>query len=86
MRFFCVVMDCLLCRHCKEGGRDVNAEKTINVMVYYPKSKEDKHNLAKRVAGVHAGAVIGRLDRLDCPNACKLQLLDAIIAADICGK
>lgn len=51
----------------------------VNVIVYYPKTEEGKEELAKRVAEVHADAVIRRLKSLNCPTRQKLELLDAVV-------
>lgn len=51
----------------------------VNVIVYYPKTEEGKEELARRVAEVHADAVVRRLKSLNCPNRQKLQLLDAVV-------
>lgn len=52
----------------------------VNVIVYYPKTEENKLELAMRVAEIHADAVNARIKGLNCPTAQKLQLLDAVIA------
>lgn len=51
----------------------------VNVIVYYPQTEDGKEELARRVAEVHADAVIRRLKSLNCPNRQKLELLDAVI-------
>ena len=51
----------------------------VNVIVHYPKTEAGKEELAKRVADVHATAVIQRLKRLNCPTHQKQALLDAVI-------
>ena len=51
----------------------------VSVIMYYPKTPEGKEILAKRVADVHASAVIQRLKSLNCPTHQKQQLLDAIV-------
>lgn len=55
----------------------------FNVTVYYPQSPGGKQELSRRVAEVHADAVIAELDHLPCPDIQKLALLDAVIAAGI---
>lgn len=52
----------------------------VNVIFYYPKTKAGKEELARRVAEVHADAVIRRIKALNCPTSQKLELLDAVIA------
>lgn len=51
----------------------------VNVIVYYPKTEEGREDLARRVAEVHADAVIQRLKSLNCPTRQKLELLDAVV-------
>ena len=51
----------------------------VNVIVHYPKTETGKEALAKRVADVHATAVIQRLKKLNCPTHQKQALLDAVI-------
>ena len=51
----------------------------INLIVHYPKTMAGREELAKRVADVHASAVIQRINVLNCPTKQKLELLDAII-------
>ena len=53
----------------------------VDVIFSYPKSDAEKEELARRVAEVHADAVIRRIKDLTCPTAQKLELLDAVIAA-----
>lgn len=52
----------------------------VNVIFYYPKTEAGKEELARRVAEVHADAVIRRIKELNCPTSQKLDLLDAVIA------
>ena len=51
-----------------------------HVIVYYPKTEEGKRELARRVADVHADVVHQAIQKLNCPSAQKLELLDAVIA------
>ncbi len=51
----------------------------INLIVYYPKNKEGKEELARRVSDIHAAAVNQRLKSLNCPTSQKQDLLDAVI-------
>jgi len=51
----------------------------VNLIVYYPKTKEGKEELARRVSDVHAVAVTQRIKALNCPTSQKLELLDAVI-------
>ena len=54
-------------------------QKPIRVIVYAPKEKAGQQELARRVAEVHADAVIARIKRLSCSVAQKQKLLDALI-------
>ena len=51
----------------------------INMIVYYPNSKEGKKLLAQRVAQVHADSVMDRIKRLNCPANQKTELLNAVL-------
>ena len=51
----------------------------FNVIFYAPKTETGQKELSQRVASVHADTVVSRLQKLTCPTAQKLQLLDAII-------
>lgn len=51
----------------------------MKIIVHYPKTEEGKQELARRVASVHADAVLSRIKSLDCPDQQKLALIDAII-------
>ena len=51
----------------------------VNVIVYYPKTKEGIEELEGRVADVHAAVAIQKLKALNCPLSQKLDLLDAVI-------
>ncbi len=53
---------------------------SVNIIVYSPKTEVGQKELARRVASIHADAVIARLQKLTCPTAQKQQLLDSIIA------
>ena len=50
----------------------------MNVIVHYPKSSEDIQALQKRVAVIHAQAVISYIQKLSCPKEQKLHLLKEI--------
>lgn len=52
----------------------------VEVVFYYPKTEAGKEELARRVAEVHADAVVRRIKELNCPTSQKLELLDAVIA------
>ena len=53
--------------------------KPVKIILYYPKTADSRLELSKRVAAVHADAVLARLKALHCPEAQKRALLDAII-------
>lgn len=50
----------------------------IEVIVYFPNSKQGQEELAKRVATVHAQMVHAYISRLECPTEQMDALLDAI--------
>lgn len=50
----------------------------MEVFVYYPKANKDMKELEKRVAMVHAQAVIQYIQRMSCPQKQKLQLINAL--------
>ena len=50
----------------------------MNIVVYYPKEKNDVAVLQEKVAKVHAQAVAGYLQHLNCPKEQKLKLLNKI--------
>ena len=49
------------------------------VAVYYPETEEGRAELARRVADVHAAAVIQRIRSLNCPTDRKTALLEKIL-------
>ena len=51
----------------------------VNVILHFPKTEAGQHELAMRVAEIHANAVVQRIKDLNCSRQQKLQLLDAII-------
>ncbi len=52
----------------------------MNIIVHHPEREDAKRELSKRVAIVHAQAIIQKVKSLSCPLAQKLTLLDAVIA------
>ncbi|NJD01572.1 MAG: hypothetical protein FIA99_02970 [Ruminiclostridium sp.] len=50
----------------------------MNVIVHYPKRSEDIQTLQKRIAMIHAQAVISYIQKLSCPKEQKLHLLNKI--------
>ena len=52
----------------------------VKIVLYCPKTADSRLELSKRVAAIHADAVLARLKTLHCPEAQKQALLDAIIA------
>ena len=52
----------------------------INLIVHYPKTEKGWKELRKRVAEVHADAVMTYIRNLNCPHWQKLKLIDAVIA------
>lgn len=51
---------------------------SIEVIVHYPKSKEMLDELAKRMATIHAQAILNTVSRLDCPTSQKIELISAV--------
>lgn len=51
----------------------------INIVVHYPTTEEGWRELKRRVASVHADAVMNSISKLNCPYQDKIRLLDAII-------
>lgn len=51
----------------------------INIIVHYPTTEEGWRELRRRVACVHADAVLNSISKLDCPISEKERLLNAII-------
>lgn len=49
------------------------------MIVHYPKTEEGKHDLAKRVAAIHADLVSREIQKLGCPSEQQVKLLDSII-------
>ena len=54
-------------------------QQPVKIALYYPKTADTRLELSKRVAAVHADAVLAQLKTLNCPEAQKRALLDAII-------
>lgn len=51
----------------------------INIIVHYPKTEEGWRELRRRMAIVHADAVLNSIQKLNCPTWQKIKLIDAII-------
>ena len=54
-------------------------QQPVKIVLYYPKTADSRLELSKRVAAIHADAVLARLKTLTCPETQKRALLDAII-------
>ena len=54
-------------------------QQPVKIVLYSPKKSDSRLELSKRVAAIHADAVLARLKALHCPEAQKQALLDAII-------
>ena len=54
-------------------------QQPVKIILYYPKTADSRLELSKRVAAIHADAVLARLKALHCPESQKRALLDAII-------
>ena len=51
----------------------------INIIVHYPKTEEGWRELRRRMAIVHADAVLNSVQKLNCPTWQKIKLVEAII-------
>jgi hypothetical protein len=51
-------------------------------MVHYPETPEALRELEKRVAAVHAEAVIHYIEKLPCPKEQKIKLINALKIQD----
>ena len=62
-----------------EYGKSVLRDgEHLNIIVHYPKNEQDLQTLQKKVASVHADAVIHYLQKLTCPEIQKLKLHNEI--------
>ena len=52
----------------------------MNVIVHYPETAEKQQELEERVAKYHAEQILRYIEKLNCPVAQKLALVDSIIA------
>ena len=50
----------------------------MKLIVHYPKKQEDIFMLEKKVATVHAEAVVKYIEKIQCPKEQKISLLNAI--------
>ena len=50
----------------------------IEVIVYFPHSKQGQMDLSKRVAAVHAQIIYTYISRLGCPTDQKIAILNMI--------
>ena len=50
----------------------------MNIIVHSPKNPQDKNELRKKVAMVHAEAVIQYIGKLFCPEEQRMKLHDEI--------
>lgn len=51
----------------------------MNIILYFPQTKAGQEELAKRVATVHAQAVLDKVKSLNCPTQQKNKLIDAVL-------
>ena len=51
----------------------------MKIIVHHPKSPENISILEKRVADIHAEAVLRYIDKLVCPKEQRINLLNALI-------
>lgn len=67
-------------KHQSRGVRSIARKSApINVIFYYPKTKDGKNELEKQVSNIHADIVNQYLKNLNCPTEQKLKLLNAVI-------
>ena len=50
----------------------------MGVIMYYPATQENQKELSKKVAAVHAQAVMERIKSMPCPIEQKAELVEAI--------
>ena len=50
----------------------------VNVIVHHPEKPENINALQKKVAVVHADAVLRYVQKLNCPKEQKLKLMNAL--------
>lgn len=53
----------------------------IQVKMYLPQTEEGHQDLARRVAGVHADAVVEKIKNLPCSKEQKQALIDDVLKA-----
>lgn len=51
---------------------------SINIIVHYPTTEAGRRELQRRVAEVHADAILNYVQKLNCQHWQKINLLDAI--------
>lgn len=51
---------------------------SIEVILHFPKSQKMENELAKRVATIHAQAILTSVAQLDCPTDQKITLVEAV--------
>lgn len=51
----------------------------MEIIVHHPKEQVDIDILRKRVAAVHADAVLKYIDKLSCPKEQKIELVNTLI-------
>ena len=51
---------------------------SIEVILHFPKSQKRKDELAKRVATIHAQAILTSVAQQDCPTDQKIALIEAV--------
>ena len=53
----------------------------VNLIVYRPRTEQEQTELARRIAGIHADAVLRQVKELSCPAEQKKELLEGVIEA-----
>ena len=51
----------------------------MRIFMMHPQTGQGRFELGRGVAEIHAGFVVGAVDRRGCPTRQKLQLVDAVI-------
>lgn len=55
----------------------------MNIIVHHSKDSDSLCTLEKRVAIVHAEAVLKYIERLSCPKEQKIEMINLIIRKDL---
>ena len=67
----------------REGGHKMKRKKgarDLDIKVFYPDSEEDRAEIRRRLARIHAQYVLNYIQNLNCPQWQKEKILDGVIA------